>query len=357
MSHAGAGGRRWRRALAVATCLVLLLAGGAFYLTYRGWNEIHAPFPLDGSHKTMSFEVPVGQSAGQTLELLEQEGALSNALLARLYLVHFLDDPPLQAGEYLIELPQTTPELLGQLVEGRVQLHRVTLVEGLTLEETADHLESEGFGERDAFLSAMNSGDLIADLDPAADNLEGYLFPDTYSFPRGASEAEIVRTLVRTFRQRFAEIQAELSKLAKRSGGSGLRSLVTLASIVEKESGRADELATVAGVYQNRLHIGMGLYADPTVIYALKLAGTWDGNLTRAHLRLDSPYNTYRYPGLPPSPICSPGLASLRAAAAPATVPFLYFVSRNDGSHVFAATLAEHNRNVQKWQRDYWRKR
>ena len=146
MSHAGAGGRRWRRALAVATCLVLLLAGGAFYLTYRGWNEIHAPFPLDGSHKTLSFDVPVGQSAGQTLELLEQEGALSNALLARLYLVHFLDDPPLQAGEYLIELPQTTPELLGQLVEGRVQLHRVTLVEGLTLEETADHLESEGFG-------------------------------------------------------------------------------------------------------------------------------------------------------------------------------------------------------------------
>jgi UPF0755 protein len=133
--------------------------------------------------------------------------------------------------------------------------------------------------------------------------------------------------------------------------------VVTLASIVEKEARLAEERATIGGVYANRLARGIALYADPTVIYALKSQGTWDGNLRRPDLQLDSPYNTYRYPGLPPGPICSPGLASLRAAAAPAEVPYLYFVGRNDGSHVFAETLSEHNRNVDEWQRRYWRRR
>jgi len=130
-----------------------------------------------------------------------------------------------------------------------------------------------------------------------------------------------------------------------------------LASIVEKEAGVNEERPMVAGVYTNRLDRGIALYADPTVIYALKSAGTWDGNIRRQDLKIDSPYNTYLYPGLPPGPIASAGLASLQAAALPADVPYLFFVSRNDGSHVFATTLAEHNRNVNKWQKEYWRKK
>jgi len=136
-----------------------------------------------------------------------------------------------------------------------------------------------------------------------------------------------------------------------------LRGLVTLASIIEKEAGRLDERPLVSAVFHNRLKRQIGLYADPTIIYALKLAGDWDGNLRREDLELDSPYNTYRYPGLPPGPICSPSEASLQAAAEPADVPYLYFVSRNDGTHVFARTLAEHNRNVARWQVRYWRNR
>jgi UPF0755 protein len=136
-----------------------------------------------------------------------------------------------------------------------------------------------------------------------------------------------------------------------------VRELVTLASIVEKEARLAAERPLIAAVYANRLERGMGLYADPTVIYALKKAGRWDGNIRRADLALDSPYNTYRHAGLPPGPIASPGAGSLRAAAAPADVPHLYFVGRNDGSHVFATTLQEHNRNVHQWQRLYWRER
>jgi UPF0755 protein len=130
-----------------------------------------------------------------------------------------------------------------------------------------------------------------------------------------------------------------------------------LASIVEKEARLDEERPRIASVYVNRLRIGMALYADPTIIFALKRRGVWDGNLRRADLALDDPYNTYRFAGLPPGPICSPGLASLRAAAAPEEGTFLYFVGRNDGSHVFAETLAEHNRNVERWQKQYWRER
>ncbi len=191
----------------------------------------------------------------------------------------------------------------------------------------------------------------IADLDPDAPDLEGYLFPDTYRFARGTGEAAIVDELVATFRRRYRD------RLAGELAPGELRRLVTLASIVEKEARLDDERPLIAGVFANRLRRGMPLQADPTVIYALILLDRWDGNLRRPDLRIDSPYNTYRYPGLPPGPICSPGLASLEAAAAPADTPYLYFVSRNDGSHVFAATLAEHNRNVERWQRQYWRER
>ncbi len=226
------------------------------------------------------------------------------------------------------------------------------LLARLTLRETAEHLASEGFGELDAFLAAMSSPGLIADLDPEAESLEGYLFPDTYAFPRGTGEADIVDAMVRNFRRR---VEDHLDAAA----GHGLdpRGLVTLASIVEKEAGAIEERPLVSAVFHNRLERGIGLYADPTIIYALKMAGTWDGNLRRRDLELDSPYNTYVHPGLPPGPICSPGEHSLRAAARPADVPYLYFVSRNDGTHVFAETLAEHNRNVARWQVRYWRER
>jgi UPF0755 protein len=139
--------------------------------------------------------------------------------------------------------------------------------------------------------------------------------------------------------------------------GLTLRQLVTLASIVEKETGNKDERPLVAAVYANRLKIGMPLQCDPTVIYALDRAGKYDGNLTRANLQYDSPYNTYRYPGLPPGPIASPGRASIEAAATPAQADYLYFVSKNDGTHAFANTLDEHNRNVQKYQVEYFRGR
>lgn len=336
--------------LAVAAGVALVAAVALFL-----WARAELERPYRGySQAEQLFEVRPGAPATAILTDLQASGIISNAKLARLFLVERMGDPPLHAGEYRFDRPLTIPQVLDRLVRGDVVLHPVTVVEGLTLEETARHLADLGLGREELFLERMRDPSPIADLDPEANTLEGYLLPDTYSFARGTSEAEIVATLVRTFRRQFT---AQVEPLMTGDEERALRDLVSLAAIVEKEAMLDEERPVIAGVYANRLVRGIGLYADPTVIYALKQAGTWDGNLRRDDLRFDSPYNTYVYPGLPPGPICSPGIASLIAAARPTETSYLYFVSRNDGSHVFAETLREHNRNVERWQRAYWRER
>ena len=343
--------RRLLRFLFRLTLLGLLLAAaaaaGAGYLLQKRLAE-----PYASHHGEADVEVTRGASVPAILDRLEAAGVLRDPWLARLVLIHQLGDPPLLAGEYRFDEPMTTRQVLDKLIRGDVLTYPVTVIEGLTLEETADALAAAGFGAHQALLREMRDPARIADLDPEAESLEGYLFPDTYSFARTATEATIVDAMVETFRRRFAALPT-----AAEGQERSLRELVTLASIVEKEAQLADERPIIAGVYANRLARGIGLYADPTIIFAKKLEGTWDGNLRKPDLQMDSPYNTYRYPGLPPGPICSPGFASLTAARAPADVPYIYFVSRNDGSHVFATTLAEHNRNVNEWQRRYWRRR
>lgn len=344
--------RRRRAALLIGGGLTLLLAVAGISVAYV-WRSLQQPFRgYAGSEARV--EVPQGADAATILRLLESQGVLANATLARLYLVYGMGDPPLKAGEYLFARPLTAREVLSRLARGEVVVHPVTVIEGLTLTETARILHDAGFGALERFESAMRSAAPIRDLDPEATDLEGFLFPDTYHFARGTPEEAIVATLVSTFRRRFRD---EVEPLRRDDDSRSVRQLVTLASIVEKEARIDDERPVIAGVYAHRLRRGMPLQADPTVIFALQRLGRWDGNLRRADLELDSPYNTYVYPGLPPGPIASPGLASLRAAARPAAVSYLYFVSRNDGSHVFADTLAEHNRNVYRWQKLYWRER
>jgi UPF0755 protein len=310
---------------------------------------IHRPFR--GWQGELLLDLPSGLGARGIVTRLEEAGVIPSAGLARLYLLYSLRDPALLAGEYRFDEAASTAEVLDRIIRGDIAAHPLTIVEGLTLEETADAIAAAGFGDRDRLLTAMADPAAIRDLDPAADDLEGYLFPETYAFARGTSEAQIVSTLVATFR---AALGGDLTPPPE---PGALRRLVTLASIVEKETGLDQERPLVAGVFANRLRLGIPLGADPTVIFALKKAGTWDGNVRRPDLQLDSPYNTYLNAGLPPGPICSPGLASLRAAAAPGATRHLYFVSRNDGSHVFAETLLEHNRNVERWQKAFWRDR
>ncbi len=344
--------RSWRRrvlpwAVSTLTAIVVLVP---LPLAVVLWAERELDRPRgDG---TVEMVVERGAPLAAILEDLAAAGVIGNPLLARLHLDYRRSGQALKAGEYRFEQPLSAVDALDRLIRGEVITYPLTVIEGLTLAETAARLAEQGFGEVDRFIAAMSSPALIADLDPEAETLEGYLFPDTYAFPSGVGEAEIVAAMVKNFRRRVEGLVAPASE-----AGLDVRSLVTLASIVEKEAGALEERPLIAAVFHNRLARGIGLYADPTIIYALKIAGAWDGNLRREDLELDSPYNTYRRTGLPPGPICSPGEHSLRAAARPAAVPYLYFVSRNDGTHVFAETLAAHNRNVARWQVRYWRER
>jgi len=344
---------RWRVALLWGALAIVTLLGVAAALGSWAWRTIHEPYQGYSADEVL-IDVPRGTDAATILESLKTAGVLANADLARLFLIHKMGNPFLQAGEYRFRGPLTIPEVLAKLVQGEIVTYPVTVIEGLSLEETAAALASAGLGDLEIFAAAMRTADQIADLDPAATDLEGYLFPDTYHFAKGTTEEQIVTTMVNTFRRLFEE---SVTPLRQPDDERSLRAMVTLASIVEKEAQLDEERAVIAGVYAHRLRRRMPLQADPTVIYALTLAGAYDGNLRRDDLSFDSPYNTYAYPGLPPGPIASPGLASLQAAASPAEVPYLYFGSCNDGTHVFAETLREHNRNVNEWQKVYWRKK
>jgi UPF0755 protein len=258
----------------------------------------------------------------------------------------------LQAGEYRFINPASPLEVAERLARGDVFTRAVTFPEGLTIWEMAETFARGGLGTANEFERAAANATLVNALDPGADSLEGYLFPDTYALPRRAGADAVVAAMVGRFERAFDEPL----RAAARAAGLSLRDVVTIASLVEKETAAPEERPIVAAVYRNRLRIGMLLQCDPTVIYALRRRGEWRGNLTRAHLQMDSPYNTYRYAGLPPGPIASPGRASLDATLHPADVRYLYFVSRNDGTHAFATTLAEHNRNVAEWQVRYFRR-
>jgi UPF0755 protein len=336
-----------KRLLFILTALVLLAVAAGVVLV-----AVHVYRPYKAYTAAEQFvEIPQGSSVPAIARRLEQAGVVRNALAFRYAAWVTQGTRAMKAGEYRFDRPMSAIEVAEKIARGDVYVRPLTFREGLTMWEMAEVFEREGYGTRQAFLDAASRSDLIRSLDPEAADLEGYLFPDTYSVPRGITADRLVAMMVGHFKNQF---EATLPARAAASGRT-VREIVTLASLVEEETGRAEERPIVAGVYANRLKIGMGLQCDPTVLYALRRAGRDVANITRADLQFDSPYNTYRYAGLPPGPIASPGKASVDAALDPADVPYLYFVSRNDGSHVFATTLAEHNRNVYQWQILYWR--
>ena len=335
----------------LAAVVVLFLACAAAAATaYLFYSRAHEPFQGYATPEQV-VTIPRGTATPAIGRLLVNAGVVRDLTTFRVAVWLTGDDRRLQAGEYQFDRPMSAIDVLGKIATGDVVLLTLTFREGLTIKEMAAVFEAGGFGTAASFVEAAGDVSLIRPLDPSATDLEGYLFPDTYAFPRGTGASGVVRQMIGRFEQALTPSLRDQAIKRKQS----IRELVTLASLVEKETARPEERGTVAGVYANRLRIGMPLQCDPTVIYALELAGTYDGNIRRADLSVDSPYNTYRYPGLPPGPIAAPGSGSLEAAAAPADVPYLYFVSRNDGSHIFAQTLAEHNRNVRQFQIEYFR--
>lgn len=340
--------RLWRVALVLLVFLALAAAGGAWWLTQR-LAEPYKGFAGD----EIFVDIPAGAGARSIGRQLVDAGIVRDEVTFRAALVRDGRARDLKAGEYRFEQASTVDAVIERLIKGDVYRRMVTFREGLTMAEMADVFAASGLGTAAQFLAAAADPAPIRALDPDAKNLEGYLYPETYGLPRGTPAATLVRLMVSHFEKAF---DADLRQAAAAQGLS-VRQVVTLASLVEKETAREDERPLVGAVYRNRVKIGMGMQADPTVIYALQNAKRWDGNLSRADLEFDSPYNTYRYAGLPPGPIAAPSRASLAAAVHPADVTYLYFVSKNDGSHVFATTLAEHNRNVQQWQVQFFRER
>ena len=334
--------------IALLLFVLLVLAAGAAW--YYGYATINRPY-RGYSGEAAFVDIPSGTGPTAIGERLVAAGVIRDDKTYRMALWRSGHARRLKAGEYRFDREMTPLDVLDKIARGEVVLLNLTFREGLTIDEMARVFETNGFGTAASFAEAARNASLVHGLDPQAADLEGYLFPDTYALPRGSDAPRVVRAMV----DRFHQVLTPGMRQAAEARGLTVRQLVTLASLVEKETARPAERPIVAAVYANRLKVGMGLQCDPTVIYALQRAGRYTGNLRRDDLMFDSPYNTYRYPGLPPGPIAAPGQGSLEAAASPAVVDYLYFVSRNDGSHEFARTLAEHNRNVQRWQVQYFR--
>lgn len=254
--------------------------------------------------------------------------------------------PKLKAGEYRFEGDVTLGDVYSKIARGDVYYHAVSVPEGYNMFDIAAAVERAGLVKAKTFLAEAAKPALIRDLAPQAKSLEGFLFPDTYLFQRHTTAHEMVSAMTGRYRKVYAEIAKGDASLPERA-----LQVTTLASLVEKETGKAEERPLVAGVFQNRLQIRMPLQCDPTVVYAAILDGMYRGTIYASDLHRGSPYNTYVNPGLPPGPIANPGRASLEAAARPAQTGFLFFVADANGGHIFARSLAEHNRHVSDYRK------
>ena len=328
----------------LAVFALLLAAGGGWFL----WRAVTSPYK-GYSEPAKLVEVRKGLRTAAIVRHLQQEGIVRDQYIPVIYVKLTRYGESLKAGIYEFSKPMSAADVIDKLIRGDVVLRSVTIREGLDRFAVARLFAAEGFGREDEWDKLTAEPDSIHDIAPEAKSLEGYLFPDTYKFNPGTPPKTIVQAMTQNFRKHFGQ---EMNYITT---GLTAHETVTLASIVETEAKLPEERPVVASVYLNRIRRHMLLGADPTVIYALKLAKRWDGNIHKADLQIDSPYNTYRFPGLPPGPVANPGVASLRAAAAPAKTSFLYFVARHDGSHAFSSTIDEHNRNVQKYQVQWFR--
>lgn len=324
----------------IALGVAALVMAGALIQQARNSLE-----PASAQSDPRLFRVDRGASMAIVARDLADAGLVRSALSASL-LARWLDlDGRLHVGEYELSPDQSTRQILEIVTSGRVKRWPVTIPEGSRVVDVADRLQEAGLAERDAFLAVATDPLIAAHLGVPGNTLEGYLYPDTYLLPRDMEPAEIAKTMVQQFERVWRE---EIEPRATESTLSK-NEIVTLASIVEKETAAPTERPLIAAVFLNRLGRGMRLETDPTVIYGIS---DFDGNLRSVHLRDDSnPYNTYRIPGLPPGPIANPGADALLAVVEPSDSDYLFFVSRNDGSHEFSVSYEAHSAAVDRYQR------
>jgi len=339
---------------AVLWTLALVLLGAIGYAGYRLQDERKFASTAVGQGVRSVLLAP-GSGPRTVAQALAQAGLVSDAARFQLHLRFFRRGQVPKAGEYEFDGPQTPDDVLAKLVRGEVKLYRFTVPEGLRIDEISPIIGSSGLCEADAFLKLSRDPAIAKKLGVPGASLEGFLFPDTYSMPRGQGCLGIAQAMVTRFRSAWDAADKQRLPSIK------LNQLqtVTLASIIEKETSQPEERPHVSCVYNNRVKKNWRLGADPTVIYATLLAQdfNWDGKIHKSDLQRDHPYNTYVKFGLPPGPIASPGAAALAAALHPMPCEDYFFVSKNDRTHVFCPDAACHERNVQKWQVEFFRKK
>lgn len=336
-----------KKAVVITVAAVLVL--GATLVGIKWWQlKKWAATAHAGQGRSLAVEIPRGAGPGRVAHLLAEAGVIDDAERFAFYLRRVRRAAgQIKSGELALRDDMTPDQVIAVLREGTPFTYKITIPEGLRSDEVAAIYEKRGLADASRFLARCRDRDFVRSLGVPGKSLEGFLFPDTYRFRKSTPLDDILRTMVKHYQDVFA---ATWRRRAAQLGMSELQ-VVTLASIIEKETGAARERALISGVFHNRLREGWKLQTDPSVIYAVLLErGHFDGNLTREDLRIDNPYNTYRYPGLPPGPICNPGADALRAALWPKATGYFFFVSRNDGTHEFCATLACHNRAVKRYQ-------
>lgn len=324
----------------VSSLGVLLLA---FYFLLDAF--LFLSLPVNFERKERKVSIPKGSTFKQIVRILEEEELLRSP--TRFFLMASILGAPgrVKAGEYHLSTSMLPQEILHKLVQGDVIKYRITIPEGYNVRQSAAYLEEKGIiNSREEFLELAFSAEFVASLGIEGESMEGYLFPDTYFFSRGVAPEEVVKSMVRNFKELYK------SDFSQRAAELGLtdREVIILASIIEKETGLCEERPLISAVFHNRLKRGIPLCSDPTVIYGIE---DFDGNLRKEDLKMRTPYNTYVIQGLPPGPISNPGRSSILAALYPASVKYLYFVSRNDGSHHFSISFKEHNEAVRRYQK------
>jgi UPF0755 protein len=331
----------------VRTFFTLLLLA---VLAFGGWLAWALMQPVTPAGQTFVLLHP-GYSSRHIANDLQSAGVIRSATaFAIWHRIHHRRS--LKAGEYLFEKGATALDVHRRLVHGDVYFHTVVIPEGYNMFDIAQAIQNAGLGSSDEFLRVATSDTaLIADLAPDAKTLEGYLFPNTYEFTRMQTMQEMAAAMVKQFRQVAREIGMTTDLQDNGTQKNDLQHTVILASIIEKETAASEERPLVASVYYNRMTQHEALQADPSVIYAELLQGTYSGALHHADMRFNSAYNTYTHPGLPPGPIGNPGKTSLEAAMHPANTDYFYFVSNGNGHHRFAHSLEEHNRNVAAYRK------
>ncbi len=331
--------------LKVKPTLLPVFAGIIIFIWMTAGFFYHqATVSVGENTQTIILSIPPGATLKKISKDLQSLSLIRNASAFRLLANIRQKQTHIQVGEYELNQSMLPMDILKAITSGKTVLHPVTIPEGYRISEIAELLTETISINKEIFIKETRNEDLLNKLNITSKSLEGYLFPETYHFSKHTSEKKIIQTMLNTFQQRMKtkKIQHQIQ-----SSDMSLHEIITLASLIEKETGMNGERKHISSVFHNRLKRKMRLQTDPTVIYAIE---NFDGNIRKKDLNIDSPYNTYRHKGLPPGPIASPGIKSIVAALNPIKTNHLYFVSKKDGSHQFSSSLKEHNRAVQKYQ-------